>query len=334
MSSIPSLLEYARNKKASEILVHSGKPAQMRLGKTIVPMGGRQADPQLLVSEILNEEEKRKLFESLQIQGSRVINSIPFKFDFQIDFEGMSGALELENQNPSLWQLPGLLIDSVTRGQGLHLICGPRRSGKTSALKSLINSMAGKNKVIAIYSDEEIMGIEDSGNLVSQLSIQQLRSNGILNSADVVILDSQKDLLCEEALALAEQGVCVVMTLPFMNLQIGLQRFLDLSSGSTPSKARRLAMVIRSGLGIRLLSGIDSPLQGAFEFLVSNSNVQKNLLEWGNQQSLTGFDSWMNQTMNQTLFQLLMKRKIEIKIAFDNSPNPEELDVMLKKVGI
>jgi Tfp pilus assembly pilus retraction ATPase PilT len=156
MSSISSLLEYAHSKKASEILVHSGKPAQMRLGKTIVPMGGRHADPQLLVSEILNEEEKRKLFESLQIQGSGVIDNIPFKFDFQIDFEGISGALELENQSPSLWQLPGLLVDGVMRGQGLHLICGPKRSGKTSALKSLIQAIEGKNKVIAIYSDEEI----------------------------------------------------------------------------------------------------------------------------------------------------------------------------------
>ena len=34
------------------------------------------------------------------------------------------------------------------------------------------------------------------------------------------------------------------------------------------------------------------------------------------------------------LYQEVMKRKIEIKTAFDASPAPEELDSMLKKVGI
>jgi twitching motility protein PilT len=40
------------------------------------------------------------------------------------------------------------------------------------------------------------------------------------------------------------------------------------------------------------------------------------------------------RTMNQSLFQLLMKRKIELKTAFEFSPAPEDLDLILKKVGV
>jgi twitching motility protein PilT len=335
MNSIFGLIEYVKSKKANEILVHSGKPAQMRLGKSIVPMPGRSADPQAIVSEILNDEEKTQLFEKLQIQGSRVLDKVSFKFDFQIDFEGMSGSIELENKTSSLWQVPGLLIDGIVRGQGLNLICGPKKSGKTNMIKSLIGAIENKGKLIAIYGDEEILGVSNTGNMISQLSIDQLKQNGPLASADIIVLDSSKELLCEEALDLSERGYCVVMTLPYLYLQMGLQRFMDHCQGSSSSRARRLAMILKSAVGTRLVPGIESPLQGAYEFLLANSELQKNLLNWaGQSETLPTFEKSMQNTLNQSLFQLLIKRKIEIKAAFDASPLPEELDLMLKKVGI
>jgi twitching motility protein PilT len=39
-------------------------------------------------------------------------------------------------------------------------------------------------------------------------------------------------------------------------------------------------------------------------------------------------------TMNQSLMNLLLKRKIYVKTAFAASPEPEQLDGMLKKAGI
>ena len=39
-------------------------------------------------------------------------------------------------------------------------------------------------------------------------------------------------------------------------------------------------------------------------------------------------------TMNQSLMNLLVKRKIELRNAFESSPDPDELDQMLKKAGI
>ena len=39
-------------------------------------------------------------------------------------------------------------------------------------------------------------------------------------------------------------------------------------------------------------------------------------------------------TMNQSLMNLVLKRKVDIKEAFMFSPDPGELDSLLKKVGI
>ncbi len=40
------------------------------------------------------------------------------------------------------------------------------------------------------------------------------------------------------------------------------------------------------------------------------------------------------KTLNQSLFQAVIQRKIDIKTAFTVSPEPEKLDLMLKKAGI
>ena len=39
-------------------------------------------------------------------------------------------------------------------------------------------------------------------------------------------------------------------------------------------------------------------------------------------------------TMNQSLMGLLIKRKIDVKTAFASSPDPDQLDGMLKRAGI
>jgi len=42
----------------------------------------------------------------------------------------------------------------------------------------------------------------------------------------------------------------------------------------------------------------------------------------------------LDQTLNQSLFQLLLKRKIDFRTAFEFTNNPDELDSMLKKIGV
>ena len=39
-------------------------------------------------------------------------------------------------------------------------------------------------------------------------------------------------------------------------------------------------------------------------------------------------------TLNQSLLNLILKRKVEVKNAFEESPDVEELDTLLKKAGI
>lgn len=341
MNPVQTCLQMAVDKKGQELLFNSLQPVRLRVGKEILPITSNQVSANELrqmVSQILTDDEKKTLFEAQRVQGMKAIGSIAFKFDFQFDLDGMNGSMVLQPTAAPAWGLPAIATESVLKPQGLNLIVGPRRSGKTAAVQNLIASCQGRKKVIAVYSDEEIYGLVSEGNVITQSSVQQLTANGVAQSADIVVIDSQKIEFCEMALQLAESGRSVVLTVPFWNIKMGLQRMIDLCEGTETSRARRLSSTLQMALGLRLLPGIESPLQGAFELLLADPEVQASIQSLS-LDAVTGLmkasaERTGMRSLNQTLFQMLMKRKIELKSAFEASLEPEELDSMLKKVGI
>lgn len=341
MTPIQSCLKLALEQKAQEILFQSHQPLRLRIGKEIVDVStgsGSHQDIRQWLAQILNDEERKSLYENFKIQGTKTLGSVSFKFDFQVDFEGVNGSLTLQNQPGLSWNFQVILTESVLKTQGLNLVVGPRRSGKTSALQQILAAAQNRKKVIAVYSDVETPEWPAQGNVLSQFSTSQLKSHGVFKSADLVLIDSAQLEFCELAVRLTEEGRSVVLNLPFWNVSMGLQRMMDLMEGSLDSRARRLSSVLQMAVGLRVLPGIDVPLQGAFELLLADQSVQKALRELDFEQisdlMRSSAEKTGMRTLNQTLFQLLMKRKIGLKAAFEASPAPEELDSLLKKVGI
>lgn len=342
MTWIQNCLRVARDRKAQEVLIQAQKPVRYRIGKDLLSMPAASAqsgqDTRQLLSQILTDEEKRMLYENLKIAGVKTIGDVSFKFDFQIDFEGVNGSLVLQNDASRAWALPPMALESICRSQGLSLIVGGRRSGKTSVIAHLLNAAQGRKKVIAVYTDDETQSLQSGDNVLFQFPLEQLKHHGVMKSADLVVIDSQQPQFCETALAMAEEGRSVVLTLPFWDLRMGLDRMLDLIAGSEGSRARRLAATLQMALGLKLIPGIESQLQGVFEVLFVESEIQSALRDGQLEQIPVIVKAQAEKTgmrsMNHSLFQLLMKRKIELKTAFEASPDPEELDSLLKKVGI
>lgn len=341
MNPIQNCLKLASERKAQEILFHTHQPLRFRIGKEFVDLAATQVNTQDMrqfLAQILNEEERKSLYEQFKIQGVKTIGNVSFQFDFQIDFEGVNGSLTLQNAAQSSWNFSAIVNESPLKPQGLNLVIGPRRSGKTSAVQQIISAAEGRNKVIAAYSDMECPDLVSDGNLVLQFPVAQLKQNGVFKSADLVVIDSASLEFCEQAVRLAEEGRSVLLCLPFWNISMGLQRMVDLMEGTTESRVRRLASTLQMALGLRILPGLETPLQGAMELLLVDSEMQEAL----SQMDLARIGSLMRttaertgmRTLNHSLFQLLMKRKIELKTAFEASPSPEELDSLLKKVGI
>lgn len=341
MNPIQNCLQMAAERKAQEILLRSQQPLRLRIGKDLLALSTPQMSAQetrQMLSHILTEEEKKALYEQMKIQGAKTIGNISFKFDFQIDFDGVNGSLTLQNSNTQLWNFPVIVTESSLKAQGLNLIVGPRRSGKTAAIQQILASAKNRKKVIAVYSDGELQNLPEEGNVLSSFSVSHLQQNGVQKSADVVLIDSTNLSVYETALRLSEEGRSVVLTMPFWHIGMGLQRLVDLTEGSLDSRARRISSTLQMALGLRILPGVETPLQGAFELLLGDSEIQAAIreMDFGRVSSLmrTSAEKTGMRSLNQTLFQLLMKRKIELKAAFEASSEPEELDGLLKKVGI
>jgi twitching motility protein PilT len=87
-----------------------------------------------------------------------------------------------------------------------------------------------------------------------------------------------------------------------------------------------------------LLPSLQGGRAAAIEFLAMTPSirnlVRENKLHQVGGMMQVGQDKSGMVTMNQSLMQLLMRRRIDAKTAFAASPEPEQLDQMLKKAGV
>ena len=86
------------------------------------------------------------------------------------------------------------------------------------------------------------------------------------------------------------------------------------------------------------MPGLSGSLVVATEFLQVNSAI-RNLIREDKVHQIYSIMQLNKEklgmmTMNQSLMNLVLKRKVDIKEAFMFSPDPGELDSLLKKVGI
>lgn len=337
---ISECLKLAQDNSADQLFFQSNSSVKMKAGKEIREIKnarGNAINIRQLVSEFLEEEEKKKLFEEMKIAGHKKIGQISFSFDFQIDFSGISGAIEFHKATSTQWTFSPIVLELVAKRHGLNLVVGPRRSGKSTAIQSILDQLQNKQKVIAVYSERDSQDFQSNGNIIFNYPISQLVNHGIHSNAEVIVIDVQRPEYCEQALSLAEEGLQVVLSLPFWSLEMGLQRFIDLLGGDAKVASRRLAMVLQFAIGVKLVPGEDGN-SGIFELLVNDKSTQS-ILELQNFRELaqvmkSGSERAGMRTLNQSLFQLMLKRKIDFRSAFEASNNPEELDALLKKVGI
>lgn len=100
----------------------------------------------------------------------------------------------------------------------------------------------------------------------------------------------------------------------------------------------QLSLTLNATISQRLIPAIKGGMAVALEILILNPSIRNLIREnklhqvYGMMQ--VGQDKTGMITLNQSLLQLVMKRKIEVRTAFAYSSDPEELDKMLKQAGV
>lgn len=337
MSQILKFIEMAKKSNCHELVLRAGFEVQMRSSDILIPISGVQADPRWLM-EVLEEEEKEILMENLTLVSVKFIEDLRVKLALHLDMDGLGGVIRWQNEKAQ-WAFPELYLERVQKSQGIHLVFGPEKSGRTQALNEIISSHLGNaNSFIAVVSDFDEYLFEDQIEVLRFHTQDLIERKQLPAMVDTIVFDSSEPEVMSWALDLAEKGKTVVLAVTATHVASALDLVADRLTQDRQLVYRRLATVVQTVLGLKLVPGLNSSLEAVFEVCLVPSELRAQM-QLGNFGRLLevmkeGAEKTGSRSLNQSLMSLVLKRKIDLKSAFRASYEPQELDGMLKKIGI
>jgi len=234
------------------------------------------------------------------------------------------------------FSLPASVTEIIKRGSGLNVICGPQRSGRSTLANLLCEKINEENEqAIAVITEDST----NYSDINCALFGNEMLTKGLqfFRGFDLIVIDSQASCSWQKAAELAEVGYRVILTLPFPGVKVAIERFSERLDSNLEIGQKRLSSILQLVVGLRLIPAVENGYHSAYELLLITNEVREALLtdDWDkieNLMSTQGEKTGM-RTLNQCLMNLMLKRKIDLKVGFSESPRPEELDQMLEKVG-
>lgn len=347
------ILQYAVEKETSDIHLSPNLSVIFRINGILVPFGEKVKSAEIhnLSLNILNQAQQEIL--EIERNVDFVYNSKTnhrFRGNCYYTRDGLVFAFRLI---PSIippfesLNLPNYLLkDLLKLKQGLVLVVGPTGHGKSTTLASLLKNRSD------IYS-EHIITIEDPIEFVikSGKSIIHQRSQGrdvksfdnglrsaLREDPDVLMVGEMRDLeTISAALTAAETGHLVFSTLHTNNAAETIDRIIDVFPSDQQSQVRmQLAGCLTTVVSQRLLPSLEGKRILAYEIMISNYAI-KNQIRKGNifqiANTIQTDSSGKMILFDQSLANLVLKRKISLKVALENSISEDQLKSILEVNG-
>ena len=339
MSRLESLLLKVIEMKGRELWLAPGQALRVHVGrdwKELPGDGWTANEIKTILTTHLSELDQHDFFANSYWKGRLQLGGRDFNLFLQMSELGMTASLKWTSSDLPTWEswnLPGHLLEVIPRTRGLSFISGPVTSGKSALLSMLSQKLTQlpERPLVHTFSD---LGLNAEGGAgISHFSLKSLKS-ARFGLADIVIIDEPSSESWEEVLNLSESGRHVVCSVQGLDLFSTLKRW----NSFLEQKQRQPLVNLQMGLGMRLVKGIETALVPALEVLLVSQKLRDPLvkLNWSviEEEMKTSGDKTGMRTLNQSLLQLLLRRKIEMRTAFQESQSPDEFDHLLKKVGI
>lgn len=237
--------------------------------------------------------------------------------------------------------VPQILLETAERASGWICVTGGRESGLESLVAATHQHLASRKPVLVA---NEVGGVLPSGkNMITIPAVAEFSPEGgrHLRESSVIIVEGDfQPARVELYLALAEEGRLVVWVQRAPGNMHFLRRLLSVPYGEgRVHKVWRLADQIQLLLSQSVLDGVTAGESVyAHEVFLLSPALRRQLQE----ENLQGFEDVImggeetsgTVSLNQCLLQLLLRRRIDIKTAFEATRDPVHLDQILKKVGI
>ncbi|MCB0349768.1 MAG: type IV pilus twitching motility protein PilT [Bdellovibrionales bacterium] len=353
--NLQQLLKTVFKKNASDLHLVAGAPPALRLDGRIVRVKSQELsadEVQALCYSVLTDEQKAQFEERKELDFSFAIkNMARFRGNLLYQRGVVSGVFRrIPLVIPDLMTLglPPVVQDIANYPNGLVLVTGPTGSGKSTTIASLIHKINKERRghIITIEDPIEYMH-EHLGCIVNQREVSVDTNSYVAGlkyllrqDPDVCLVGEMRDLeTIEAALTVAETGHLIFGTLHTNSAISTITRIVSVFPADQQDRIRvQLSLTLNAVISQRLIPAKEGGVVAAAEVLVLTPSI-RNLIRENKLHQIYGMmqvgqsKSGMT-TLNQTLLNLILKRKIEVKDAFEESSDVEELDNLLKKAGI
>lgn len=348
-SELNELILTLAKEDASDLHLNVGFPPIIRVNGELIS---------LLHKDVLKSEDTVGFLRAMVQE--RVFNDFVIKQELDFPFEHLgeyrlrgnayfekglvSVALRLVPKPKSFTELnlPPILSQIAHAVQGLFLVVGPVRQGKSTTLSAMVNEInATARKHIVTIEDPIEYIFENDKSIIDQREIGMdtqsfhiaLRQ-AFRQDVDVIMLGEMRDTdTISAAVTAAETGHLVLSTLHTNSASQTINRIIDSFPAEQQGQVRM--QLSTSLLGIfsqRLLPAVEGGMVPAYELLLNNTAVA-NLIRDNRINEIdlvieTGSDQGMID-FNRKLAQLVRSGAISIDVAMTHSLNPKSLEKMI-----
>lgn len=355
MITLHQLLKAAVKQGASDLHIVAGSPPVLRVESRIVRV--RSSDltadqTRQICYSILTDAQKSRFEATKELDFSFGIKSMA-RFRANLFFQrgavsGVFRRIPIDIPDIEVLGLPQIVTEVVNYPSGLVLVTGPTGSGKSTTIAALIDKINRENRGHIITLEDPIEYVHPhKSSIVNQrevgvdtVSYRSALKHVLRQDPDVCMMGELRDLeTIDAAMNMCETGHLVFATLHTNSAISTINRIVNVFPAEQQDRVRtQLAMTLNAIICQRLLPSIKGGQVAALEILIMSPNIRNLIREnklhqvYGMMQ--VGQDKSGMMTLNQALVQLILKRKIDVRSAFMNSSDPEELDKLLKTAGV
>lgn len=343
--------------EASDLIMKSGQKPKIRLRGALKPLDTTPVSGEEFMSiakHILTEEQ----FGDLHRLGS-----VDFAYDyddttrFRVNLFQARGKLSVAARRISSnirrfedLYLPKSMEDVAMQPQGIVLLCGVTGSGKSTTIAAMLDYVNERKPVHIVTIEDPIEYIfTDKKATINQREIGidcldfkiALRAL-VRENPDIVLVGEMRDKeTFEAALHAAETGHLVYGTIHASSTTQTFSRIYGLFESEEVEQVRRiLGYQMRAFVYQKLLPTLHANIHRipALEIMINNAVVRKHILEGREGELREYFQSIEAQQLgmidfNDSLVKLVEGEYIHMRVALENSPNVDELQMRLKKLG-
>lgn len=356
MANLHDLLKYMIEKGASDLHITAGIPPCIRVDGKVRPIPGLEpltaTQTKDLCYSILTDAQKHKFEENNELDLSFGIKNLSrFRANIFVQRGAVAAAIRTIPFKIKSFQelgLPEIVSDLCKKPRGLILVTGPTGSGKSTTLASMIDKINSERQEHIITIEDPIEYLHPHKKcLVNQRevnadtkSFKDALKYILRQDPDVVLVGELRDLeTIEAALTIAETGHLTFATLHTNSAAQTINRIVDVfPPHQQPQVRAQLSFVLEGVLSQQLIPRIGGGRVLALEIMIPNSAIRNLIREDKIHQIYsimqTGQAKFGMQTLNQSLYELYIKRQISYEDCIGRSSNVDELIQMLSRSGL